>query len=217
MKDVNGHRKCQGFGRRKCQGPSAAPRREQSDRSGAAGREHGGWSCRWICRALSRAQWPSRQGWMDQERPPEAGLIVRHCVRRLTSSRAAPAAKRGGAPPTFSPIVRYHLPLSEQGRAGHSRAASFVSSPLKRHSADRIPWRCGGHHPDCRRAPYQAPLSHCNPSGCRRGQSVILNGSHARSTAAPSRRRSWDTKNAPDPGNTESSWGQAARRKSMAE
>ena len=33
---VNGHRKCQGFGHRKCQGPNAAPRRERSDRSGAA-------------------------------------------------------------------------------------------------------------------------------------------------------------------------------------
>ena len=36
---VNGHRKWQGFGHRKCQDPSAAPRRERSDRSGAASRE----------------------------------------------------------------------------------------------------------------------------------------------------------------------------------
>ena len=31
---VNGHRKCQGLGHGKCQGPSAAPRRERRDRSG---------------------------------------------------------------------------------------------------------------------------------------------------------------------------------------
>ena len=38
-RDVNGHRKLQGFGHRKWQGRPAGPRRERSDRSGAAGRQ----------------------------------------------------------------------------------------------------------------------------------------------------------------------------------
>ena len=68
------------------------------------------------------------QGSLWRERPPPRRvLIVRHCVRRLTSSRAAPADKKGGLPP---PAPLSCGALARRARGGHARhsLATFVAA-----------------------------------------------------------------------------------------
>ena len=74
------------------------------------------WSAVFRCRLLSRLDGLPAGITVEGATPPRRVLIVRHCVRRLTSSRAAPAAKKGGSlPPPAPHLVRRAVAPGEEG------------------------------------------------------------------------------------------------------
>ena len=78
--------------------------------------------------AFPSSRLPSRRDHCGGSDPPRRVLIVRHCVRRLTSSRAARADKKGGSlPPLPPPPVRRHAAPCEAGTTQAGAALRFTA------------------------------------------------------------------------------------------
>ena len=103
------------------------------------------WSAVFRCRLLSRLDGLPAGITVEGATPPRRVLIVRHCVRRLTSSRAAPAAKKGGSLPPLPPP-----PGAAHGRGTDTAGAAppRLSQPTRGIRANPCPIRLSRQGPD---------------------------------------------------------------------